>query len=321
MKMRKIMRKKLSITLAAMMFFTTTGNLIRAAEIEKFDTIAVDKSGYFGSTTITDMEKNLTELDSLTNKEHAYKKIILLQLWRNREHFGGPGNSVANAMRGRLATIIKYQIYNGDKDWQTSEAFKQDMKDVNRVPHVTHAAVADLANYLPKILDKGDEIIDQVNKNTVAIDTKADKTEVYTKTEVDTELDKKANKDDVYTKTESDARFVRVESTTAINTNTLIIHEERINILEERVEKLDSKVDAIGAMSAAMSSLDLGDVPTGQLGIGVSVGASGKGKAVAAGLGFAPTDNFKLNAKFSSTTGKTRKTAVGAGAVYFLKLK
>lgn len=149
------------------------------------------------------------------------------------------------------------------------------------------------------------------------------------------EIDTKANAEDVYTKTESDARFVKIEGTVEEQGGTITTHTKRIEVLEKvavnhetridnlevKTDKLEKRIDSVASITAAMTTLDLGSVPVGQLGIGISFGASGKSQAVAAGLGFAPTENFKLNAKFSTSTGKERRTAVGAGAVYYLNLK
>lgn len=80
-------------------------------------------------------------------------------------------------------------------------------------------------------------------------------------------------------------------------------------------------MDSIGAINAAMSTLDLGSAPVGQLGIGVSLGVMGNSRALALGAVYAPTQNFKINTKLSTSTGSERKTALGAGAVYYINLK
>lgn len=255
-------RKIIKVGILLFLAFSVFVNISFGKEVEKFSNISIKKSDGkpFGSESLEDMKKNLEELDKITNKEKAYKKIILLQLYRNKHHFAKniEGNKVAKAMIGRLETVIKYELYNGDSKWKTSKAFEEDMKEVNKYPHVQHHMIADIAQFIPKLIEKGDEVVDRLNENTEALNTKADKTLVYTKEESDEKyatktkldetkselnvmIDKKADKDSVYTKKEADERFAKIDATIEGN--------------EARIEALQSETTNGIATIAALSGL------------------------------------------------------------------
>lgn len=82
----------------------------------------------------------------------------------------------------------------------------------------------------------------------------------------------------------------------------------------------NDKTNRISALGSAMGAIDLGSTPTKKLRFGAGVGNSSSNQAVAVGVGYAPTENFKINTKFSTSTTSIKNNGISIGASYDLDL-
>lgn len=95
--------------------------------------------------------------------------------------------------------------------------------------------------------------------------------------------------------------------------------EKMIDLVkEERYEDLRNRTNKISSLGSAMGAIDLGSTPANKIRFGAGVGNTPNSQAVAVGVGYAPTENFKINTKFSTTTDSTSNRGVSFGASYDL---
>lgn len=84
---------------------------------------------------------------------------------------------------------------------------------------------------------------------------------------------------------------------------------------------MDNKINQGMSLMAAMTAIDFQSVGAGEVGIGAGVGHYVNSEGVAIGVAYAPTDVFRVNAKYSVTTGSIHNSAVAVGATYKFKLR
>ena len=102
----------------------------------------------------------------------------------------------------------------------------------------------------------------------------------------------------------------------AINAN-----RNAIRSLNNRVDHLDDKLNKGMALMSAMTTVDFQDVNPGEMGIGAGIGSYGNSQGVAVGVAYSPSENFRINAKYSVSTSDIKTSAVGVGAVYKFKVR
>lgn len=116
---------------------------------------------------------------------------------------------------------------------------------------------------------------------------------------------------------------VEAETRAAVIANAQGIYQnsEAIKTLNSRVDHLDDKLNKGMALMSAMATVDFQDVNAGEIGIGAGLGHYGNSQGVAVGVAYAPSDDFKINAKYSVSTSDVKTSAVGVGAVYKFKVR
>ena len=79
-------------------------------------------------------------------------------------------------------------------------------------------------------------------------------------------------------------------------------------------EEISDKTSRVTALGSAMGAVDLGKIEERKFRIGAGVGSSNNTQAVAVGVGYAPTDRFRVNTKFSTSSTSKRASAISIGA-------
>ncbi|PID67201.1 MAG: hypothetical protein CR959_01425, partial [Fusobacteriales bacterium] len=83
----------------------------------------------------------------------------------------------------------------------------------------------------------------------------------------------------------------------------------------------DQKINTVAALGAAMAAADLTNVPVGKLGIAAGVGNFLNKRAIAVGVGYAPSQDLRVNAKWAvSPDAKIKYNTLSVGATYFIDL-
>ncbi|KID48021.1 hypothetical protein C095_12155, partial [Fusobacterium necrophorum subsp. funduliforme B35] len=192
--LKRWLKRKVSISLATIVVFAITGSVGLAENITKFSDITAEKTGQFGSMTMTDLEKNLKAIDTSVNKNLGYKKIAVLGAWLKvkdykTEAIGGipglmklAGNSAKQeaVVKSKIKEAVKKQVEEiYGKKFENDERFKKDLEEAEGLPQKSHTAIADLSNYLPKVLKKADEVVDKVNSHSTEIERLDDEKASY----------------------------------------------------------------------------------------------------------------------------------------------
>ncbi|WP_261788095.1 YadA-like family protein [Fusobacterium necrophorum] len=192
--LKRWLKRKVSISLATIVVFAITGSVGLAENITKFSDITAEKTEQFGSMTMTELEKNLKAIDTSVNKNLGYKKIAVLGIWSKvkdykTEVIGGlpglmqlAGNSAKQeaVVKSRIKEAVKKQVEEiYGKNFEAKETFKKDLKEAEGLPQKSHTAIADLSNYLPKVLKKADEVVDKVNSHSTKIERLEDEKASY----------------------------------------------------------------------------------------------------------------------------------------------
>lgn len=85
-------------------------------------------------------------------------------------------------------------------------------------------------------------------------------------------------------------------------------------------EEINERTNRVTALGSAMGAIDLGSTPAKKLRLGAGVGNSSSNQAIGVGLGYAPTENFKVNTKFSTSTESLKNNSISVGASYDLDI-
>lgn len=116
---------------------------------------------------------------------------------------------------------------------------------------------------------------------------------------------------------------------------TIDNHEARISAQEEeimrtrakmddinrRVDSLNNKVNRGMSLMAAMTAIDFQNVRAGEIGIGAGLGHFENSQGVAVGAAYAPTENIRINAKYSVSTDNIKTSAIGIGGTIKFKMR
>lgn len=89
---------------------------------------------------------------------------------------------------------------------------------------------------------------------------------------------------------------------------------------EERYEEVREKINKTSALGSAMGAIDLGSTPAHKIRLGAGIGNTAESQAVAVGVGYAPTDRFKINTKISTSTESFARKGISFGASYDLDI-
>ena len=116
---------------------------------------------------------------------------------------------------------------------------------------------------------------------------------------------------------------------------TIDNHEARISAQEEeimrtrakmddinrRMDNLNNKVNRGMSLMAAMTAIDFQNVRAGEIGIGAGLGHFENSQGVAVGAAYAPTENIRINAKYSVSTDDIKTSAIGIGGTIKFKMR
>ena len=116
---------------------------------------------------------------------------------------------------------------------------------------------------------------------------------------------------------------------------TIDNHEARISAQEEeimrtrakmddinrRIDNLNNKVNRGMSLMAAMTAIDFQNVRAGEIGIGAGLGHFENSQGVAVGAAYAPTENIRINAKYSVSTDNIKTSAIGIGGTIKFKMR
>lgn len=155
------------------------------------------------------------------------------------------------------------------------------IKEVTPIESIHNEAIKTQEDILlekASLSDEEKELFEKGNKEYTSEELKA--TNV-----ISTKKDLKENKKDEYT---NEVKFEEIE--------------------------ISERTNRVMALGSAMGSVDLGKIEERKFRIGAGVGSSGDNQAVAVGVGYAPTDRFRVNTKFSTSSTSKRASAISIGA-------
>ena len=106
-----------------------------------------------------------------------------------------------------------------------------------------------------------------------------------------------------------------LKTTNVISTNKDLKENKKEEYTNEnKSEEISERTSRVTALGSAMGAVDLGKIEERKFRIGAGVGSSGNNQAVAVGVGYAPTDRFRVNTKFSTSSTSKKGSAISIGA-------
>ena len=188
----------------------------------------------------------------------------------------------------------------------TQDAVAENRKDIDK----NASRITDTRNKQVLQNARLDNHSERITAAEVALDTKADKTELAAKADK-TELANKADKNSVYSKSETDNKFalkadnsvVRAQATDINKLRTDVnAHTKRLDHLDNRVNKLDKDLKRGLAAQAALTGL-FQPYTVGKANFTAAVGGYKSQTAVAIGTGYRYTQNIATKAGVAFTQG------------------
>ncbi|WP_075916795.1 YadA-like family protein [Haemophilus parainfluenzae] len=268
-------------------------------DLSKVETLVKDKADK------TAVEKNASRITDTRNKQ-------ALQNARLDNH--GERIEANEAAIDELAKATNESVTNlGDtvRDLDADLAGTQDAVAENRKDIDKNASrITDTRNKQVLQNARLDNHSERITAAEVALDTKADKTELAAKADK-TELANKADKNSVYSKSETDNKFalkadnsvVRAQATDINKLRTDVnAHTKRLDHLDNRVNKLDKDLKRGLAAQAALTGL-FQPYTVGKANFTAAVGGYKSQTAVAIGTGYRYTQNIATKAGVAFTQG------------------
>ena len=268
-------------------------------DLSKVETLVKDKADK------TAVEKNASRITDTRNKQ-------ALQNARLDNH--GDRIEANEAAIDELAKATNESVTNlGDtvRDLDADLAGTQDAVAENRKDIDKNASrITDTRNKQVLQNARLDNHSERITAAEVALDTKADKTELAAKADK-TELANKADKNSVYSKSETDNKFalkadnsvVRAQATDINKLRTDVnAHTKRLDHLDNRVNKLDKDLKRGLAAQAALTGL-FQPYTVGKANFTAAVGGYKSQTAVAIGTGYRYTQNIATKAGVAFTQG------------------
>ena len=267
----------------------------------------------------SDIDKNASHITDIRNKQ-------ALQNARLDNH--GERIEANKAAIGDLARATNEAVTNLgnavsglDEDLAgTQDAVAENRKDIDK----NASRITDTRNKQVLQNARLDNHSERITAAEVALDTKADKTELAAKADK-TELANKADKNSVYSKSETDNKFalkadnsvVRAQATDISNLRTDVnahkvdidklrtdvnVHTKRLDHLDNRVNKLDKDLKRGLAAQAALTGL-FQPYTVGKANFTAAVGGYKSQTAVAVGTGYRYNQNIATKAGVAFTQG------------------
>ena len=268
-------------------------------DLSKVETLVKDKASK------AEVEKNASRITDTRNKQ-------VLQNARLDNH--GERIEANEAAIGELAKATNESVTNlgnavNELDENlagTQDAVAENRKDIDK----NASRITDTRNKQVLQNARLDNHSERITAAEVALDTKADKTELAAKADK-TELANKADKNSVYSKSETDNKFalkadnsvVRAQATDINKLRTDVnAHTKRLDHLDNRVNKLDKDLKRGLAAQAALTGL-FQPYTVGKANFTAAVGGYKSQTAVAIGTGYRYTQNIATKAGVAFTQG------------------
>ncbi len=106
-----------------------------------------------------------------------------------------------------------------------------------------------------------------------------------------------------------------LKATNIISTNKDLKENKKEEYTSDyKSEEISERTSRVTALGSAMGAIDLGKIEERKFRIGAGLGSSNNTQAVAVGVGYAPTDRFRVNTKFSTSSTSKRASAISIGA-------
>ena len=106
-----------------------------------------------------------------------------------------------------------------------------------------------------------------------------------------------------------------LKATNIISTNKDLKENKKEEYTNDnKAEEISDRTNRVTALGSAMGAVDLGKIEERKFRIGAGVGSSNNTQAVAVGVGYALTDRFRVNTKFSTSSTSKRASAISIGA-------
>ena len=116
-------------------------------------------------------------------------------------------------------------------------------------------------------------------------------------------------------KPKNDYNSEKLKATNVISTNKDLKENKKEEYTNDsKSEEISERTSRVTALGSAMGAVDLGKIEERKFRIGAGVGSSNNTQAVAVGVGYAPTDRFRVNTKFSTSSTSKRASAISIGA-------
>ena len=120
---------------------------------------------------------------------------------------------------------------------------------------------------------------------------------------------------DLFEKGTEEYALKELRATNVISTNKDLKENKKDEYSNDvKFEEISERTNRVMALGSAMGSVDLGKIEERKFRIGAGVGNSGNNQAVAVGVGYAPTDRFRVDTKFSTSSTSNSASAISIGA-------
>lgn len=296
------------------------GQLANKADKETVENLGKEVAKKADKTDL-DKKADKSELDNKADKTELANKA-------DKSAVDGLGTRVQTA-EDAVKANQKAIAANSENIQKNTKKIDDTLKNIENNINTTHEstlALQDKVEANTKKAEANEKKIqaneDKIAKNTTEIDkNKKDIAKVKDKAD--------KNEKNIETNTKAIANHEkRIRNVEAQTTDAIVANREAINqnsaaikTLNNRMDQLDDKVNKGMALMSAMATVDFQDVNAGEIGIGAGLGHYGNSQGVAVGVAIAPSENLRVNAKYSVSTSNIKTSAVGVGAVYKFKVR
>ena len=259
---------------------------------------ATDKAVTNLGDTVRDLDADLAETQDAVaeNRKDIDKNASRITDTRNKQVLQNARlDNHGERIEANEAAIDKLKETQTYKDLSKVETLVKDKADKTAVEKNV-SRITDTRNKQVLQNARLDNHSERITAAEVALDTKADKTELAAKADK-TELATKADKNNVYSKSDADQLFALKADNSVVNA-----HTKRLDHLDNRVNKLDKDLKRGLAAQAALTGL-FQPYTVGKANFTAAVGGYKSQTAVAIGTGYRYNQNIATKAGVAFTQG------------------
>ena len=259
---------------------------------------ATDKAVTNLGDTVRDLDADLAETQDAVaeNRKDIDKNASRITDTRNKQVLQNARlDNHGERIEANEAAIDKLKETQTYKDLSKVETLVKDKADKTAVEKNV-SRITDTRNKQVLQNARLDNHSERITAAEVALDTKADKTELAAKADK-TELATKADKNNVYSKSDADQLFALKADNSVVNA-----HTKRLDHLDNRVNKLDKDLKRGLAAQAALTGL-FQPYTVGKVNFTAAVGGYKSQTAVAVGTGYRYNQNIATKAGVAFTQG------------------